>query len=77
MLHNHGWEKQQIYDQKGQDPKGIRQAKTPTKKNPAVGQKDHFKCIWPAKKKQPKLNYKNNNIKKLKLCSLNALNFGY
>ena len=39
-------------DQKGQDPKGVRQTKTPTKRNPAVGQKDHFKCIlgWSEKK---------------------------
>ena len=37
-------------DQKGQDPKGVGQTKKPIKRNPAVGQKDHFKCIWPAKK---------------------------
>ena len=41
-----------LCDQKGQDPKGVRQAKKPTKRNPAVGQKNDFKCIWPAKKKK-------------------------
>ena len=40
--------------------KRVRQAKKPTKRNPAVAQKDHFKCIWPAKKQQLNLNYKNN-----------------
>ena len=50
MLHNHGFEKQQTLDQKGQDPKEVRQAKKHTKRNPVVGQKDHFKCTWPAKK---------------------------
>ena len=54
-----GGRNNKLCDQQGQDKKGIRQAKKPTKKNPAVGQKGHFKCIWPAKK-QPKLNYKNN-----------------
>ena len=39
-----------LCDQKGQDPKGVWQAKKPTKINPAVGQKDYFKCIWSAKK---------------------------
>ena len=29
--------------------KGVRQEKKLTKRNPAAGQKDHFKCIWPAK----------------------------
>ena len=32
-----------LCDQKGQDPKGVRKTKKPT--NPAVGQKDHFKCM--------------------------------
>ena len=45
-----GGRNNKLYDQKGQDPKGVRQAKKPTKRNPAVGQKDHFKCIRPAKK---------------------------
>ena len=35
MLHNHGWQKQQL------NLKGVRQAKKPTKRNPAVGQQDH------------------------------------
>ena len=50
MLHDHGWENNKLCDQKGQDPKGVRQAKKPTKRNPAVGQKDHFKCTQLAKK---------------------------
>ena len=52
-----GGRNNKLCDQKGQDPKGVRQANKPTKRNLAVGQKDHFKCKWPAKKK-PKLNYK-------------------
>ena len=35
---------------KGPVSKRVRQAKKPTKRNPAVGQKNHFKCVWPAKK---------------------------
>ena len=54
-----GGRNSKLCDQKGQGPKGVRQAKKPTKRNSAVGQKDHFECIWPAKK-QPKLNYNNN-----------------
>ena len=45
-----GGRNNKLCDQKGQDPKGVRQAKKPTKRNPAVGQNDHFKCTWPAKK---------------------------
>ena len=44
MLHNHGGRNNKLCDQQGQDPKGVRQAKKPTKRNLAVGQKDHFKC---------------------------------
>ena len=58
MLHNHGLEKQQLCDQKSQDPKGAKQSKKPTKINPAVGQKDHFKCIWPAKKTTTKIKFR-------------------
>ena len=54
-----GGRNNKLCDQKGQDPKEVRQVKKPTKRNPAVGQKDHFKCIWPTKKQEPKLNYKN------------------
>ena len=43
---NHGWEKQQTQRPKGSGPKWVRQAKKPTKRNPATGQKDHFKSIW-------------------------------
>ena len=46
MLCNHGWEKQQTQRLKGSVPKRVRQAKKPTKINPATGQKDHFKSIW-------------------------------
>ena len=46
MLCNHGWEKQQTQRPKGSGPKRVRQAKKPTKRNPATGQKDHFKSIW-------------------------------
>ena len=46
MLYNHGWEKQQTQRPKGPGPKRVRQAKKPTKRNPAMGQKDHFKSIW-------------------------------
>ena len=45
-----GGRNNKLCDQKGQDPKGVRQAKKPTKRNLAVSQKDHFKCIWPVKK---------------------------
>ena len=45
MLYNHGWEKQQTQRPKGSGPKRVRQAKKPTKRNPATGQKDHFKSI--------------------------------
>ena len=54
-----GGRNNQLCDQKGQNPKGVEQAKKPTKRNPAVGQKNHFKCIWQAKK-TTKLNYTNN-----------------
>ena len=37
-----GGRNNKLCGQKGQDPKGVRQAKKPTKRNPAVGQKDHF-----------------------------------
>ena len=50
MLYNHGWEKQQTQRPKGSGPKRVRQAKKPTKTNPATGQKDHFKSIWLDKK---------------------------
>ena len=46
MLYNHGWEKQQTQRPKGSGPKRVWQAKKPTKRNPATGQKDHFKSIW-------------------------------
>ena len=46
MLCNHGWEKQQTQRPKGSGPKRVRQPKKPTKRNPAMGQKDHFKGIW-------------------------------
>ena len=45
-----GGRNNKLCDQKGQGRKRVRQAKKPAKKNPAVGQKEHFKCIWPAKK---------------------------
>ena len=45
-----GGRNNKLCDQMGKDPKGDRQAKKPTKSNPAVSQKDHFKCIWLAKK---------------------------
>ena len=50
MLYNYRWEKQQTRRSKGSGPKRVRQAKKPTKKYPATGQKDHFKSIWPDKK---------------------------
>ena len=60
MLHNHNHGRNnQLCDQKGQNPKGVGQAKKPAKRNPAVDQKNHFKCIWQAKK-TTKLNYTNN-----------------
>ena len=46
MLYNHGWEKQQTQRSKGSGPKRVRQAKKPTKRNLATGQKDHFKSKW-------------------------------
>ena len=46
MLYNHGWEKQQTQRPKGSGLKSVMQAKKPTKRNPAMGQKDHFKSIW-------------------------------
>ena len=39
MLYNHGWEKQQTQRTKGSGPKRVRQAKKPSKRNPATGQK--------------------------------------
>ena len=36
-----------LCDQKGHDPKEVRQAKKPTKRNLAVGQKAHFKGLLP------------------------------
>ena len=47
-----GGRNNKLRDQKGQDPKGVRQAKKPTKKNLAVGQKDHFKCSYMAGKQK-------------------------
>ena len=38
------------YDQNGQDPKVVRQAQKPIKRNHAMGQKDHLECKQPAKK---------------------------
>ena len=46
MLYNHGWEKQQTQRPKSFEPKRVRQARKSTKRNPATGQKDHFKSIW-------------------------------
>ena len=46
MLYNHGWEKQQTQRPKGFGPKRVRQARKPTKRNSATGQKDNFKSIW-------------------------------
>ena len=43
MFHNHGW------GATNSVTKRVRQAKKPTKRNPDVSQKDHLKCIWPAK----------------------------
>ena len=43
--------------QKGQDTKGARKAKKPTKRNLALAQKNHIKRIWSAKK-QLNLNNK-------------------
>ena len=42
MLCNHGWEKQQAQRAKGSGPKMVRQAKKPTKRNSAAGQKGSF-----------------------------------
>ena len=50
MLYNHGWEKQQAQRPKGSGPKRVRQAKKPTKRNPATGQKDHSKAYGWTKK---------------------------
>ena len=50
-----GGKNNKLSDQKGQEPKLVRQAKKLAKTNPAVGQKDHFKCIWPAKKTTAKI----------------------
>ena len=46
MLYSHRGEKQQTKRPKGSGPKRVRQAKKPTKRNPATSQKDRFKCIW-------------------------------
>ena len=46
MSYNHGWEKQQTQRPKGSGPKMVRQAKKPTKRNLAMGQKDHFKSAF-------------------------------
>ena len=45
-----GGRNNKLCGQKGQDSKGARKAKKPTKRNLAMGQKDHIKCIWSAKK---------------------------
>ena len=63
-----GGRNNKLCDQKGQDPKGVLQAKKLTKRNPAAGQKDHFKYIWPAKNKLKKTIF-NHKFKSL-------LNFG-
>ena len=52
-----------LCDQRGQDPKGVGQAKKPTKRNSAAGQKDHFNVYGRQKNKSKKkrktiLNYK-------------------
>ena len=52
-----GGRNNKLCDQKGQDPKGVRQAKKLTKRNPVVGQKDYFKCIWPEKQQQQQFHY--------------------
>ena len=49
MLHNHELEKQQTLLPKGSKPKRSQAGKETHQKIPAVGQKDYFKCIWPAK----------------------------
>ena len=36
MLYNHGWEKQQTQRPKGSGSKRVRQARKPTKRNPAT-----------------------------------------
>ena len=58
--------KNKLCNQKGQGAKGVRLAKKLTKRNPTAGQKDHFKCIWPAKNKLKKrktiLNYKFESV---------------
>ena len=46
MFCNHGLEKQQTRRPKRSVSKRVRQAKKPTKSNPAMGQKDYFKSIW-------------------------------
>ena len=45
-----GGRNKKIFGQKGQDTKGARKAKKPTKRNLAMAQKDHIKRIWSAKK---------------------------
>ena len=45
-----GGRNNKLCDQKGQDPKGVKQAKKPTKRDPAVGKKYYFKCIWREKR---------------------------
>ena len=55
-----GGRNNKLCDQKGQDPKGVRQAKKPIKRNPAVGQKEFFRLQLP-------FNYSkifNSNLKK-------------
>ena len=42
----HGWEKQQTQRPKASEPKRVRHAKKPTKRNPATGKKTHFKSIY-------------------------------
>ena len=46
MLCNHGWEKQQTQRPKGSGPKRVRQAKKPTKRNPANITALHTKYIF-------------------------------
>ena len=41
-----GGRNNKLCDQKGQDPKVVRQVKKPIKRNPAVGQKDYFKYTF-------------------------------
>ena len=69
-----GGRNNKLCDQKGQDPKGVRQEKKLTKRNPAVGQKDHFKCIWPAKKNKNQ-NSSTKILKEWCASYKNLLNF--